>query len=197
MKQPGRAAYESFRTVNTERNKQKSASWQAEYCLFYLMSEGELYSTIGGRCKEVRESLRLTQSAMADRLSISLRSWQTLERNEGLPSGETLLQFYALKVNPGWILTGLGGREIGDETVERYQKRSTVHTELMVQIAEFIADTSKMRSDSAPDFVRLCSESYNRLIERADDPTDVDEIKALLPWLKRQLEKSLDNNNSS
>lgn len=59
----------------------------------------ESAKTVGDRAKDVRKKAGLAQSEIAQALGISLRAWQTLERNEGLPSGETLMQFEKLGIN--------------------------------------------------------------------------------------------------
>ena len=71
---------------------------------------------VGARAKEVRSELGLQQQEMALELGLSLRGWQKLERGEGIPSGETLLQFEKVGINPGWILTGLGPKRQLDDT---------------------------------------------------------------------------------
>ena len=57
----------------------------------------------------------LSQQEIADRLGLSLRGWQKIERDEGLPSGETLIRFKTLGWNPGWVLTGVGPERISSE----------------------------------------------------------------------------------
>lgn len=71
--------------------------------------------TAGERAKIVRREAAKTQAEMADILGISLGTWQKIERNEGLPSGETLMKFQKLGVNPGWLLTGLGPKTSGGD----------------------------------------------------------------------------------
>lgn len=67
---------------------------------------------IGARAKLVRDENGLSQQEMADRLGMSLRGWQKIERGEGTPNGETLLAFDRFGVNPGWVLTGIGPKHM-------------------------------------------------------------------------------------
>ncbi|MRH93928.1 XRE family transcriptional regulator [Agrobacterium tumefaciens] len=68
---------------------------------------------IGARAKLVRDENGLSQQEMADRLGMSLRGWQKIERGEGTPNGETLLSFERFEINPGWVLTGIGPKHLG------------------------------------------------------------------------------------
>ena len=72
--------------------------------------------TVGARLRVVRKKLGLSQEEMAQRLSMSTRGWQKIERDEALPNGETLLRFKSLNINPGWILSGLGPTRIDEES---------------------------------------------------------------------------------
>lgn len=69
-------------------------------------------SDIGTRAKQVRSDNALSQQEMADKLGLSLRGWQKMERGEGTPSGETLLNFEKLGINPGWVLSGIGPKYV-------------------------------------------------------------------------------------
>lgn len=68
--------------------------------------------TLGERALEVRNEVRKTQKEMAAYLGLSTATWQKIERNEGIPSGETLLAFEKLGINPGWVLSGLGPKRL-------------------------------------------------------------------------------------
>ncbi|QGA56522.1 XRE family transcriptional regulator [Brucella sp. 2280] len=91
--------------------KQNIAPYNGE-----ALSEDE---TLGGRAKFVREKMQLPQSKMAEVLGISLRNWQMMERDESLPSGETLLRFQLIGINPGWVLTGIGPVILSDTTANQ------------------------------------------------------------------------------
>lgn len=148
-------------------------------------------ASLGERALAVRKRTGKTQAEMAKFLGVSTATWQKIERNEGIPSGETLLNFIKLDVNPGWILTGLGPELV---TYYPINQPAVVDRKLFDAIAGMVEQ--KYSSESVEigrvEFSSHVVDAYNRLIERADDPTDVDELKALLPWLKRQVEKSLD-----
>ena len=79
-------------------------------------------STLGARALAVRKQAGKTQIEMAKFLGIATATWQKIERDEGIPSGETLLAFERLGVNPGWVLSGRGPRTVdGGEAAEPSQ----------------------------------------------------------------------------
>ncbi|WP_421357855.1 XRE family transcriptional regulator [Agrobacterium rosae] len=77
-------------------------------------------NTLGGRALAVRKEVKKTQIEMAKFLGVATATWQKIERDEGIPSGETLLNFGKLGINPGWVLTGIGPKyaEGGDQARE-------------------------------------------------------------------------------
>jgi transcriptional regulator with XRE-family HTH domain len=159
----------------------------------YLLHMREVAS-LGERALTVRKRAGKTQAEMAKFLGVSTATWQKIERNEGIPSGETLLSFVKLDVNPGWILTGLGPELMTDYPASQSKLLDRKLFDAIAIIADQICASEEMDLTRV-EFSRYVVDAYNRLIERADDPTDVDELKVLLPWLKRQLEKSLDPNS--
>ncbi|MCI9864916.1 LexA family transcriptional regulator [Rhizobium skierniewicense] len=82
---------------------------------------------IGARAKQARADNHLSQQEMADRLGLSLRGWQKIERGEGTPSGETLLNFEKLGINPGWVLTGLGPKHFAENNEEIAGRAESEH----------------------------------------------------------------------
>lgn len=186
---------------NTGRNKQDRANLQASNAenskieRLFSMSDDGVILTIGGRAKFVRKKLQLSQQEIAAEIGISARSWQKLERDEGTVNSDIILAFSRVEINPGWILTGLGPMAMDDKSDLKYDATATIlHVEILASIGAIVTDYMVENPASGVDLeylLKVTGDAYNRLIERADDPADVDELKALLPWLKRQLEKSL------
>lgn len=165
------------------------------------MSDEGVISTIGERAKFVRKKLQLNQQEIAAEIGISSRSWQKLERDEGTVNSDIILAFSRVGINPGWILTGLGPRSMDDKSVLKGDGPATfLHVEILASIGAIVSafnGGSPVSTGDLEHLLKVCGDAYNHLIERADDPTDVEELKSLLPWLKRQLEKSLDKNSAS
>ncbi|WP_156460145.1 helix-turn-helix domain-containing protein [Mesorhizobium sp. Root157] len=145
--------------------------------------------TIGGRAAGLRSELRETQQGMADRLGISLRAWQKIERDEGVPSGETLLLFKAVDVNPGWVLTGLGPRMIGQQEREA----ASVDPDLLEKLARLAKSVHQEMGMTLPGD-RATNEAgnlYNDLVAKVSDLSDKEMIEATLPQLRLALMRRL------
>ncbi|MEH3092017.1 MAG: helix-turn-helix domain-containing protein [Agrobacterium cavarae] len=72
-------------------------------------------ATVGQRVLALRKELGKTQIEMAKVVGVATATWQKIERDEGLPAGETLMQFEKLGINPGWVLTGLGPKHLDSD----------------------------------------------------------------------------------
>jgi transcriptional regulator with XRE-family HTH domain len=149
--------------------------------------------TIGSRAKTVREELELNQQAIADRMGVSLRAWQKMERDEGTPSGETLLNFQKLGINPGWVLTGLGPRKLltwasGD-----------TEAEIFMRIADMVQDVHSGLGIELPNrgLASATRAIFDRLIKQIDPQAGPSEFEALMTIegakLKRQLLDAISN----
>lgn len=85
----------------------------------------------------MRDELELNQQAIADRMEISLRAWQKMERDEGTPSGETLLNFQKIGINPGWVLTGLGPKR------HLSWVNADIEAEIFMRIGDLVQDAHR------------------------------------------------------
>ncbi|MFD1792113.1 helix-turn-helix domain-containing protein [Ochrobactrum teleogrylli] len=157
------------------------------------MSDG---SDIGKRVLEVREKLGLSQKEAAEKLGVSIRSWQGMERGENIPNGETLLKFLALGYNPGWVLTGMG-QQRSDRTDEYLKadhikplqiNESVLNNLVVLTHEEHTALNIKLRP---ADEFREATRLYNELLRLADDPDDEAELEAAIPVIRIRLRKRL------
>lgn len=140
----------------------------------------------GGRLREIREDLRLTQKAMAEAVEMSLSGWQAIERGANPPSGETLLKIAALGFSPTWVLTALGAKRLD-------AKPAQVNPDLMERLDRIVTKTYKEVGQALPPN-KSASEAaalYNELLELAADPTDSEEIVLILPQLQHRLKRRL------
>lgn len=145
--------------------------------------------TVGDRAKDVRKKAGLAQSEIAHALGISVRAWQTLERNEGLPSGETLMQFEKLGINAGWILTGLGPMRL-DEATPAAALDSHLLDRLGRAALQVYGDIKRNlpHSQVPGEAARL----YNDLAELGVDLNDADAVEASIPLLQHRLKRRLE-----
>lgn len=160
--------------------------------------------TLGSRARAVRLKFQMSQGQMAKTLGISLRSWQMMERDEGVPSGETLLRFESVGYNPGWILTGLGPEDLVAAIQHDLRRRHPVEAIktsnqriddwTMRRLAAVVTGVHAERKLSiSPENVAVeAALLYNELIGRVSDLSDRDEIEAVLPHVRYLLKKRLD-----
>lgn len=65
-----------------------------------------LSSLIGGRIKDERQRLGLSQAQVADKTGISREMWGKYERGVAVPGGEVLFSFAAAGADIQYIMTG-------------------------------------------------------------------------------------------
>ena len=161
------------------------------YCAVKYMNPSS--STIGTRAKSVRMEMHLQQQEMADALGISLRAWQKLERDEGTPSGETLMQFQKVGINPGWILTGLGPRSLDPKEAYLYEKNAILDSDLLVDIGAIVDRLHKAAGIAlrAEDRDRKVHQHYNEYMLWDTDPADGEEMKLWLQLLERRIAREV------
>jgi transcriptional regulator with XRE-family HTH domain len=67
-------------------------------------------NTFGARLKALRESLRLNQTDMGRAMGLSLRAYQSVEKDDASPAVYRLGDLHAsgIRVNMHWLITGEG-----------------------------------------------------------------------------------------
>jgi transcriptional regulator with XRE-family HTH domain len=148
--------------------------------------------TIGDRAKQVRLERHLQQQEIADMLGISLRAWQKMERDEGTPSGETLLQFQRIGINPGWILSGSGPKF--DDPSHSPAPSVQVDPQILRQLHRAARLAYLEAGHRPPDEDSLAIEAgqlYNALLEKVADIRETRIVEAVIPVLVDELKSRL------
>ncbi len=148
--------------------------------------------TIGDRVKLVRAELELSQQEAADKLGISLRAWQKMERDEGTPSGETLIQFEKVGINPGWVLAGLGPKSSTEEDgIGPPSER--IDAVLLQRLGDTVQAVFVECNQQAPQRAIMAEAAnlYNELLAMVADMGDQQVIDALLPVLRSRFKERL------
>ncbi|PTM92854.1 helix-turn-helix domain-containing protein [Mycoplana dimorpha] len=148
-------------------------------------------TTIGARAKAVRLELHLQQQGIADELGISLRAWAKMERDEGTPSGETLLQFEKVGINPGWVLTGVGPKRIHQDESYLYEKNAIIDGDLLVDIKRVVAKVHQEVGITlrAEDLDRKAISHYNEYMLADTDLSDAEEMQLWLGLLEKRIRR--------
>lgn len=147
--------------------------------------------SIGSRAIEVRTSLKETQQGMANRLAMSLRAWQKIERDEGVPSGETLLRFKAIGINPGWVLSGLGPKSLEDDDSHLYIKNEVIDADLLIDIKAMVEKVHRevgitLRAETLD---RHSIDYYNEYMLADTVLSDVEEMHLWLRLLEKRVRR--------
>ena len=139
----------------------------------------------------VRSDLGLSQQEAADRLGISLRAWQKMERDEGTPSGETLIQFEKVGVNPGWVLAGLGPKPNTEEI--QTSKLEHVDIALLQKLGDTVQAVYVECKQTAPPRAVMAEAAnlYNELLSLVNDVRDERVVDALVPVLRSRFKERL------
>ncbi len=163
--------------MNIERNNAKIGGMQRKkwrHSVFAVFWVSEVNSKeIAQRAALIRSELNLSQKAIAERMGVSLRSWQGIEAGRNIPSGETLVSFEKLGVNPGWILSGLGPIRMRD------WNGSDADAELFVRIARFVQRVHEELNVSIPDrgsakIAKSVFDNIARILPRDAGPEETD-----------------------
>lgn len=148
----------------------------------------EKLETLGARALAVRKETGKTQIEMAKFLGLATATWQKIERDEGVPSGETLLAFEKLGINPGWLLSGLGPKRIGESVAP-----NEIDPILMEKLYKAVERAYKDMGQRPPGH-RLANEAttlFNVLLARVKDVRDDVIVDAVIPKLAEELVERL------
>lgn len=69
-------------------------------------------SSIGARLKELRKTLGLNQTEVAEMCGVSQVMWGKYERGDAIPGGEVLAQLALRKIDIVYILTGMPSQPV-------------------------------------------------------------------------------------
>lgn len=144
-------------------------------------------ATVGARARLVRVESGKTQVEMAKHLGVATATWQKIERDEGLPSGETLMQFEKLGINPGWVLTGMG--PMRTEQLEQRAPVQSVDPLLMEKLYKAVERAYRDAGQRPPGhrIANEAAELFNTLQARVADVRDDLVVDAVIPALAQTL----------
>lgn len=166
---------------------------------------------IASRLLKIRNTIALSQRAMAEKAGLSPRAWQAFENGTNVPSGQTLIKLAELGFNTDWILTGRGTMSFDDtETPESAELasdtlsnplKSVSNKALIVSAPELLAkinDTiNRVYRDeggriSPADMGRIAADKYAAILNTSDDP---DERLVMVRLFETELRSQIRNRN--
>ncbi|MCY1705522.1 helix-turn-helix domain-containing protein [Pannonibacter sp. SL95] len=127
-------------------------------------------------------------------LAVSKDALALYERGENVPAANVLAE-YRIKfgVDINWLLTGEGEMFADPSKRPAAAPVPAIDADLFRAVGRLILKVYKDEGVKLPPEALLDEQSgaYNALIARAEDPRDITELTALLPWLEARLRKSL------
>ena len=143
--------------------------------------------TLGQRVLALRKELGKTQVEMAKAVGVATATWQKIERDEGLPAGETLMQFEKLGINPGWVLAGLGPKHL------KNWRDGDADAELFFQIGAMIEEAYESQSVAIPPrgVAKTARAIFAEIANELTDHSGPDEIEALINLYSVRLRRQI------
>jgi transcriptional regulator with XRE-family HTH domain len=134
------------------------------------------------------------REAFGKSLGVSRASLAYYERGERTPDANVLSRYRTdLGVSLEWLLTGAGEMFADTSAVPSGPSFHTIKQDVFRAVGRLVASLHKAEGITLPPDALFDEQSsaYNALIERAEDPSDADELKSLLPWLETRLKRQL------
>jgi transcriptional regulator with XRE-family HTH domain len=150
---------------------------------------------MGRRLREVRRYFGDEErEAFADRLGVSKSALARYERGENPPDAEVIAAYRKLLgIDANWLATGEGEMFADPSKAPTKPEPRGIDPAVFRQVGRLVTRVYKEEGVKLPPDAVLDeqADAYNALLARAEDPTDADELMALLPWLEARLKKRL------
>ncbi|KAB2774421.1 helix-turn-helix transcriptional regulator [Brucella anthropi] len=152
---------------------------------------------IAERIGKIRAKTGLSQRALAEKIGVAFRTWQSIESGKNVPSGETLLKIGELGFSPGWVLTGEG--EMIPGAPQQSAASRTINKQLMHKLARLAREARKEIGGGVhgETITEDATDLYNELLSLVSSIDDMEEVEATLPRLhllfKRKLQEQSRN----
>lgn len=157
--------------------------------------ENEPKTPLAARLREVRRQIgNPVRGALVDALGVSVTAISRYEQGDAEPQASVLAAYAsAFGVDLYWLLTGEGEMFADPSKRPAAAPVPAIDADLFRAVGRLILKVYKDEGVKLPPEALLDEQSgaYNALIARAEDPRDITELTALLPWLEARLRKSL------
>ena len=157
--------------------------------------ESEPSTDLGKRLRLLRKTIGVEDlKSFADAIGVSKTALFAYEKGERDPSARALSAYrdlYGADIN--WILTGAGEMFADTSAVPLGPSVHKIKPDVFRAVGRLVTSLHKAEGITLPPDALFDEQSsaYNALIERAVDPSNVDELKSLLPWLEARLKREL------
>lgn len=157
--------------------------------------EIEPKTPLAQRLRELRRMRGdLQRNELAKLSGVSVTAIATYERGEREPAASVLAAYAEVfGVNLNWLLTGEGEMFADPSKAMAGPKPRGINPALFRQVGRLVTRVHMEEGIKLPPDAVLDeqADAYNALLARAEDPSDADELMALLAWLETRLKKRL------
>lgn len=127
-------------------------------------------------------------------MGISKDALALYERGENSPAAPVLTVYrevFGIDIN--WLLTGEGEMFAVPTKAPPSPRFHTIKPDVFRAVGRLVTRLHKAEGITLPPDALFDEQSsaYNALIEKAENPTDTDELTSLLPWLETRLKRHL------
>lgn len=154
-----------------------------------LQRQIDRYEQIGPRIKEAADRIGGLQKLAPLLTDVSRRTLSDYVSGKSEPKATTIVEITeATGVTIQWLVSGTGPVSVHD-IVKR--ARQTIDQDILIEVRDIVASEHvEAGITMSPDnLMRTAIEHYNAMILQAEDPSDADEIRSLIPWMHRRVKR--------
>lgn len=157
--------------------------------------ESEPETELGKRLRLLRKTVGGDDVRIfAEKIGIGKASLYNYEKGDREPTSRVLSAYsQVFGANLHWLLTGAGEMFADVSAAPASKELHTIKPEVFRAVGRLVTGLNKAEGITLPPDALLDEQSsaYNALIERAENPSDTDELNSLLPWLETRLKRKL------
>ncbi len=133
------------------------------------------------------------RKAAADAMGVAVTTLDNYRTGKTQPKFLELVQLaVAAGQSVDYLLNGLTGVSFRHPSIAF--QAPEINRDLLAKIGSLLVSLHTEVGIRLPfeETMRLAAENYNRIVARAENPFDIDELEALLPWLESRIRKSIE-----
>ena len=151
----------------------------------------ELHRRLGERIKDAADRIGGLQKLAPLLSDVSRRTLSDYVSGKSEPKAGTLLEIVeATGVTIQWLVSGIGPVSVADLIRE---KRPVIDEALLLEVKNMVAEENAAAGIhlTADNTMRTAIENYNAMVLHAENPGDDEEMKSLLPWVRRRIKRGI------
>ena len=151
----------------------------------------ELHRRLGERIKDAADRIGGLQKLAPLLSDVSRRTLSDYVSGKSEPKAGTLLEIVeATGVTIQWLVSGIGPVSVADLIRE---KRPVIDEALLLEVKNMVAEENAAAGIhlTADNTMRTAIENYNAMVLHDENPGDDEEMKSLLPWVRRRIKRGI------